>query len=380
MVESRQTEALALICLFPALAAIFVSARTCSRYLGRNFGWDDWLIYISLLLLLGETISTYKFVVLSHTGYHAYDVPKQTPQQQVQALKWSFAVQMFYHPMMGAIRASIIMFLFRVKDNRIHILLSLHIVFWINIGYMVSTTLVNIFQCTPVHYAYMRPIEDQELDANGNVIKHGKCIHSLSFILASCALSIIMDLIIIPIPMAMVWNLQMRKKTKIAVVVIMSMGWVATAVSVGRFVVYYYRFSPTQTDRTYDIGLVISIAEPAVGIVAACAPALKVLIRNLMPRYFTEDEGTYTTQSPTQPKSQHQRSYSFQVMGKEVARDGIEGLSREEALYGMRPLDNLDSREHFTNAAAPGPIRTRSMRTGQSEADEAVPTHFLNHE
>lgn len=158
-------------------------------------------------------------ILLSHTGFHIYDIPKQTLGQQVLALKWSFAVQMFYHPMMGAIRASIIMFLFRVKDKRWFINTSLHIVFWINIGYMVSTTFVNIFQCTPIHYAYMRPIEDQD----GTT--HGKCINSLAFILASCGLSIFMDLIIIPIPTAMVWNLQMRRKTKIAVVVIMSMGW-----------------------------------------------------------------------------------------------------------------------------------------------------------
>lgn len=92
-------------------------------------------------------------------------------------------------------------------------------------GYMVSTTIVNIFQCTPIRYAYLKAEMDQEKDAAGNIIKHGKCIDSLAFIMASCSLSIIMDLIIIPIPTAMVWNLQMRRKTKIAVVVIMSMGW-----------------------------------------------------------------------------------------------------------------------------------------------------------
>ena len=67
-------------------------------------------------------------VILSYTGYHVRDVPKQAIAQQVLALKWSFAVQMFYHPMMGAIRASIIMFLFRVKDKRLRIQVALHVV------------------------------------------------------------------------------------------------------------------------------------------------------------------------------------------------------------------------------------------------------------
>jgi hypothetical protein len=66
---------------------------------------------------------------------------------------------------------------------------------------------------------------DQTVGADGTVIKNGKCIKSLDFIMASCGLSIFMDLIIIPIPTAMVWNLQMRRKTKIAVVAVMSMGW-----------------------------------------------------------------------------------------------------------------------------------------------------------
>jgi hypothetical protein len=60
MVESRQNEALAMICLFPVLSTIFVILRTYSRWLGRNFGWDDYLILVSTLLLLGQTLTVYK--------------------------------------------------------------------------------------------------------------------------------------------------------------------------------------------------------------------------------------------------------------------------------------------------------------------------------
>lgn len=60
MVASRQTEALVLVCLFPVLSTIFVLLRTYSRYLSRNFGWDDYLILLSTLLLLGQTLTVYK--------------------------------------------------------------------------------------------------------------------------------------------------------------------------------------------------------------------------------------------------------------------------------------------------------------------------------
>lgn len=73
-------------------------------------------------------VLTNTVVQVSGTGYHIYDLPKQTVAEKVIAAKWSFAVQMFYHPLMCAIRASIIMFLFRMKDYRRRIRYSLHIV------------------------------------------------------------------------------------------------------------------------------------------------------------------------------------------------------------------------------------------------------------
>ncbi|KAF2035236.1 hypothetical protein EK21DRAFT_42841, partial [Setomelanomma holmii] len=284
MVESRQTECLAIVGVFAVLAFIFVVVRIYSRYLGRNFGWDDYLIIAAITFFFAQTLTIWKYVLLSGTGYHVYDLPKKSVHDKIISNHWNFAVQMMYHPLMGSIRASIIMFLFRMKDNRRRIRYSLHIVFWLNIIYAVSTSLGNILQCNPVRYTWDKPAMDT-VDANGNVIPGGVCFDSRTFILTSCALSIFMDLIIIPIPSVMVWDLQMEIKTKILVVIVMSLGWIATGVSVGRFIVYYYRFAPTNLDRTWDIGLAISVAEPSIHIMSACAPATKCLFRYLFP-YF----------------------------------------------------------------------------------------------
>lgn len=101
----------------------------------------------------------------------------------------------------------------------------LYLIVWLNVGYTVATSLGNTLQCNPVQYTWLRPEMDQ-YDADGNVtVKAGTCIDSRTFVLASCALSIFMDLIIIPIPSIMVWNLQMGVKTKTLVVLVMSLGW-----------------------------------------------------------------------------------------------------------------------------------------------------------
>ncbi|KAF2200497.1 hypothetical protein GQ43DRAFT_441502 [Delitschia confertaspora ATCC 74209] len=391
MVDQQQTGALVITCLFPILSGIFVALRCLSRYMGRNFGWDDGLICVSLLFLLAETICGYQFIILSHTGYHVQDRPVLSIDEQVTVMKWSFAYQVVYHPMMGLIRASIIMFLFRIEDARPFIRAALDIVFWINMGYIISTTFGTIFQCSPINYVYMRPAIDRPV--NGEITAHGKCINSLSFTLSSCALGIFMDLIIIPIPTAMVWNLEMRKKIKIAVVIIMSMGWIATAASVVRFIVYWYRFGPSQKDRTYNIGLVMSIVEPATAIITACAPALKSLMSRVLPRLLSTGNSTryYTrsARSRSGPRPSHSKSLSLSHAASKAVGNGdsrVNGLGMEEDGYGLSRLSSTDSREDYIGVEITEPVRTRSKGTATtmySDPEDSVsrfPKQFLNHD
>jgi hypothetical protein len=60
MVESRQEEVLSIIAVFTVFSFIFVVVRVYSRYLGRNFGWDDHLIVAAMVLMLAQTICTWE--------------------------------------------------------------------------------------------------------------------------------------------------------------------------------------------------------------------------------------------------------------------------------------------------------------------------------
>ncbi|KAI8931223.1 hypothetical protein NX059_011571 [Plenodomus lindquistii] len=364
MVDNRQPEALAIVCVFTVVSFLFVAARIWSRCIGRNFAWDDYLIIISMILLVGDTIGTWVYILLSGTGFHVYDLPKRTVHEQLVALHWNFSVQMVYHPLMFTIRASIIMFLFRMKDKRRRIRWSLHLVFWLNVMYCIGTSLVNMFQCTPIRYVWSKP-EMDKLDADGNIIPGGKCIDARTFILTSCALSIFMDLIIIPIPSIMVWGLQMSRRTKVLVVGVMSLGWIATGVSVGRFIVYYYRFAPDMKDRTWNIGIAISIAEPAVHIMTACAPATKLLFRYLFPYWGTHQSAGYYEDRTSTPQAWPSKTtgnrarlsgfskfqFSFNerpdppmIDPDEIAQSS-HADSKNQSEFDMRPLESVDSRD-----------------------------------
>ncbi|RMZ73526.1 putative chromosome segregation cut14 [Pyrenophora seminiperda CCB06] len=360
MVESRQQECLSIVCVFTVVASFTVFLRIWSRYLGRNFCWDDWLILTASLLFIADTVSTWVYIILSGTGYHIYDLPKKSIPSQLVAIRWNFAVQMMYHPLMGLIRASIVMFLFRMKDTRRRIRYPLHAVFWLNIVYSVGATIANLFQCSPASYAWSRPAMDK-IGADGKVILGGTCIDTRTFVLTSCALSIFMDIIIMPIPSIMVWNLQMHRRTKILVVGVMSLGWVATGVSVGRFIVYYYRFAPTNTDRTYNIGIAISIVEPAVHIMTACAPATKCLFRYLFPQYGTGRFTSYYEERTAATNKFHSRGgsrgFNFRLSDNQGDSDNIMELggapktdplppeTASESGFDLKGKESFDSKD-----------------------------------
>jgi hypothetical protein len=44
---------------FPALAFIFVCARVVGRVTTRQFGLDDWLVSLAMLMSIAETIISY---------------------------------------------------------------------------------------------------------------------------------------------------------------------------------------------------------------------------------------------------------------------------------------------------------------------------------
>jgi structural maintenance of chromosome 2 len=200
-----------------------------------------------------------------------------------------------------------------------------------------------------------------------------------------------MDLIIIPIPSIMVWGLQMHRRTKVLVVLVMSLGWIATGVSVGRFIVYYYRFAPTNKDRTWDIGIGISIAEPAVHIMTACAPATKCLFRYLFPQYGTDKKTSYyedRTAGTNRPNTKVFGNFHFGLsnnrddeitmeMGGAPRTAPLPPETKDESEYGLKAMGSFDSKEFVAKGISRKKSCSKTACTEASELVEAEPKHCL---
>ncbi|KAF2838639.1 hypothetical protein M501DRAFT_975270 [Patellaria atrata CBS 101060] len=302
MVEQLQDAALAITILFPAISTIFVILRLWSKFVLRRLHWDDALIVLAWLLIIGQTVSVYKVIKVSYIGYHIYDIPQVDLHQLTVGNIYNFANQLFYYPILCIIKAAVIIFLLRIGDNRPAVKISLQVLFAVNLMMLVAFWLTDLLQCTPLKYvwefiemdieAQIKAGADENGMLNGELVKGGKCIDQVGFFITSASLHVVTDVIVLVIPMAMVWHLRMVMKKKVAVIVILSLGWVVTGVSIARPIIFKRDLNPNRPDPTYGVGITISGIEVNLALIAACAPALKALTKRFAPKIWSNSSQT----------------------------------------------------------------------------------------
>ncbi|KAI7228099.1 hypothetical protein KC330_g8070 [Hortaea werneckii] len=314
MVDTLQPRALGLIVLWPVLATIAVALRVYTRASMRQFRSDDHIVVVAYLLAVGQTIMVYLYTLKSWQGYHFYDIPDLTAKEHAQASKYDLANQLLYNPILALVKASVICFLWRLRDRRNSIRWSLGVLFAINLGLAIATFVADLCQCTPVSY-YWDHYETDKYDAKGNVIeKGGTCIQQVEFFLITAGLSVWTEIILMSISMAVVLSLKMKKASKIAIGTVMSLGWIVVIIGITRIALYYYRFRPDNVDRSHSLSYTISGAEVNIAIIASCGPALRAFAKLYIPDFLQ----TYRRASPTSNTFYSQRSR---------ARDGAQRLS-----------------------------------------------------
>ncbi|KAK2796440.1 hypothetical protein FQN50_009551 [Emmonsiellopsis sp. PD_5] len=305
MTPSKHDRALAIITVFPVISGCLVALRLFSRYLSRNWGWDDAFVIVALIIAIGMCITSWGYTRYTYQGYHEWELPPDAPSKYSLGEKYNIATQLQYNPILAFVRASIIIFILRLGGLRKHIIRSLLLLLVVNFCLMISIFFSDLFQCSPVHYAWdyieMDKAAQQAAgaDANGmkdgKLIKGGKCIEREHFFVSTASISIFLDFWLLYIPSAIVWGINMPRRQKLIVVGVMSIGVFVTGVSLARLIISDRRWHIPQAERTYDIDYTLSNIETNCAIWAAATPALKYLLSRLFPRFWAP--------SDTEPKS-----------------------------------------------------------------------------
>ncbi|QSS60535.1 hypothetical protein I7I51_05335 [Histoplasma capsulatum] len=296
MAPGRHVQALVMIIIFPAISLVLVSLRILSRFLSKNWGWDDVFVVIAMILSIGMCVTSWGYTKYASQGFPPTYFPPDSFRFSVLGKQYNLANQLLYFPILTFVRASIITFILRLHGLRKFVIQSLRILFVINFCVGIAIFFADLFQCTPLRYAW----DSEELDRkaqeaagadengmkNGKLIRGGGCIKGKAFFISMALLSIALDCCLLTIPSAIVWGINMPRRQKFMVVGVLSIGVVVTIFAIIRLILVSGNFDLPTLERAYDIEYTFSNIETNGAIWAAAVPALKSLIARLSPRLW----------------------------------------------------------------------------------------------
>jgi fucose permease len=174
----------------------------------------------------------------------------------------------------------------------------------VNVGGL-ALTLLNILQCSPVSAAFLTPVPDS-----------ATCTNIVTIYLSSAPLNIITDLAIFFLPMPILTSMRLPSKQKIILVITFGFGVFVAVIDVIR--IYYLqdaqreniiatqqRTEGEDARNTSDFSWYASLSfmwsavEINMGIMCACVPALKPLVRRFLPQWVLDQTVRDRTASKT---------------------------------------------------------------------------------
>ncbi|EHK22075.1 uncharacterized protein TRIVIDRAFT_201472 [Trichoderma virens Gv29-8] len=204
---SWKTISVVLPIVFAMMSTILYVLRVCaSRITNGSCRVDDYLTGIGLLLSYAATGATLQ------TSFIDVGPAFGDSSEEESRLKYgNWLVQDFWPMSIGFIKLGVIFFLkhvFAIKTavSRCLNSLGIFIILW-----MISASLISIFQCWPISYFY-----DEH--------QAGHCIPSQAFSAAIGALALLGDSALLIIPLHPIWTLKISLRQKLAATCLLSLG------------------------------------------------------------------------------------------------------------------------------------------------------------
>lgn len=296
--QGRAGPVLAVSIILLVLASVFVFFRMVSRAaIVKKVALDDYFMVVAWIIAFGLTMSVI-WGTRYGLGRHVEDIP---PQWTSTLKKCNYVFSVLYNPALMMSKTSILVFYLTLSKSN-------HTFRWATIATLVvvncggfALTMLNVWQCTPVHAVFRSPIP-----------KTAACTDIVTIYLSSAPLNIITDLAILFLPMPILTSMRLPKKQKIILIVTFSFGIFVTAIDVVR-IAYLQSAAETRlanihsnvnednnlTSESTDfnwyasLSFMWSVVEVNLGIMCACVPALKPLVSRFLPRML-RDAGDVT--------------------------------------------------------------------------------------
>ncbi|BCR87244.1 uncharacterized protein ACHE_31231A [Aspergillus chevalieri] len=259
----RGAEMVAIVTVLVGVSFIAVLLRIFARFKRQvRFGVDDYLCFISMVLLFAMLIELGLWCTIGGDGKHQADLDMTT---MLNFGKIFLANQFTYFLLCPAIKTSIVCFYRRVfttqKFQHLTFALNTLIVTWAA-GIVIACGL----QCRPIESFWDPRVE-------------GKCFDQNKFLVVNQIFNVVIDFVILALPVPMIWNLQRAWQDKLALNGVFALGIFVCFASIYRIVVLFW-INPADTTYTVYEATLWTHIEPSIGLICSCLP----IIRGLFPK------------------------------------------------------------------------------------------------
>ncbi|KAJ4387564.1 hypothetical protein N0V93_008159 [Gnomoniopsis smithogilvyi] len=245
---------------FLVFAVFSVFFRFWARYTtAATFGVDDWLIIAGLLVSIASG-GLNASMLYGDFGSSAIASPATTTVIMKTLIAW----EIVYTTAVALIKASILCFYLRLFPSR-RFRVTTYVVGSTVAAWWIACVIIAIFQCEPI-YKFWTPETP------------GTCMKMKTVFTINAVPNVVQDLIILIMPVDQIWGLQATRAQKVRLYVTFGIGGFVLIASVYRFrPIMEYNFEGGT--KTLAIACSWSVVETAAGVICACLPTLRPLVK-----------------------------------------------------------------------------------------------------
>ncbi|CDM36432.1 Extracellular membrane protein, CFEM domain [Penicillium roqueforti FM164] len=244
-------------------------------------------------------------VVLANTGLgkDMWTLPIDNITHILYVYFWD---ELLYLSILPLTKISICFFYLRIFPDR-RFRTATYVVIALNVSYWIAFVLISVFQCRPLPGAWHRWYGEENY----------KCNHINAQGWSSAVLNMVLDIIVMALPLRQLYGLNLSMKRKSFVICMFSLGIFVTLVSILRLNSLIHFASTTNLTWDYVAIGYWSTIECDVGVICACLPAIRSLLRRISPRFFGDTE-----QAKSSSYAMNSRSRGTSVPVQNKSSDG----------------------------------------------------------
>ncbi|KAI1329791.1 hypothetical protein F5Y16DRAFT_417344 [Xylariaceae sp. FL0255] len=243
-----------------ALVIICVALRFYARHYTRSgFKTDDWLILLSLLLVIvTDAIVLYASGLAPNVAYIASTPGIEfTPAAELYT-KIDYIGTVLFFLITSSTKLSILLLYNRIfsvdgllKRQIIALIIAVA-------GYGIGTTVANLLNCIPLKYSWINNLDDPRY-----------CFNYNNFWLATGIVEAVLDVLILLLPIGAVSKLQLNVRKRFAISLVFLTGAFSIASGILKA---YYGFIPNSRVPSFGNTSIWATVHLGTGIICACLP------------------------------------------------------------------------------------------------------------